>query len=69
MLKVKFVDIKNVFLLNGKNEKLIPEMHKGKLVYRVRGTSKRISYSTLVKKNANTLTQTHAEQHRPSSIP
>lgn len=41
--------MKNVYLLTPDLKKLIPEVYKSGLVYRIAGTSKRISYSRIKK--------------------
>ena len=37
------------YLLSPESKKLFPEVYKGKLVYRIKGSSKRISYQTIKK--------------------
>jgi hypothetical protein len=36
-----------VYLLSPELKKFLPEVYKGKLVYRIKGSSKRISYQTI----------------------
>ena len=48
-LKIGMFDFKNVYLLSPQLEKLLPEVYKGKLVYRIKSTSKRISYDSIKK--------------------
>jgi hypothetical protein len=42
-------DLKKVYLLSPQLQMLLPEVYKGKLVYRIKGTSKRISYNKIKK--------------------
>lgn len=46
-LNIGMFDVKNVYLLSESPIKLIPEVYKGKLVYRKRGSSKRISLTRI----------------------
>jgi hypothetical protein len=46
-LNIGMFDIKNVYLLSPKLIKLQPQVYKGKLVYREKGSAKRISYSRI----------------------
>lgn len=48
-LDVGVLDLKNVYILRPELKKLLPEVYKGKLVYRIQGSSKRISYSKIKK--------------------
>lgn len=48
-LNIGMSDLKNVYLLSPGLIKLIPEVYKAKLVFRLKGSSKRITYS-LIKK-------------------
>jgi hypothetical protein len=48
-LNIGMSDLKSVYLLSPELIKLIPEVYKAKLVYRLKGSSKRITYS-LIKK-------------------
>jgi len=46
-LQIGVCDIRNIYLLTPTLTKLLPEVYKGKLVYRIKGTSKRISYISI----------------------
>jgi len=48
-LNIGMFDLKNLYLLNPELMKLIPEVYKAKLVFRIPGSSKRISYSKIEK--------------------
>lgn len=48
-LNIGMLDWKNVYLLKPCLVKLIPEVYKGKFIYRISGSSKRISYSNIKK--------------------
>ena len=48
-LNIGMFDLKNVYLLSASAIKLIPEVYKAKLVFRIRGSSKRISYTQIKK--------------------
>lgn len=48
-LKVGMVDWKQVYLLHPKVIQLKPEVDKGRLVYRAKGASRRISYAQIKK--------------------
>ncbi|MDB5199253.1 MAG: hypothetical protein JWO92_1216 [Chitinophagaceae bacterium] len=49
-LNIGVVDLKNVYLISPTFQKLLREVYKGKLVFRIKGSSKRISYNR-IKKN------------------
>jgi hypothetical protein len=46
-VQVGMIDIKHVYLLSPVLTQLCPEVHKGKLVYRAKGSSRRISYDQI----------------------
>lgn len=48
-LDIAMSDWKNVYLIQPILIKLQPEVYRGKLIYRIRGTSKRISYNRIKK--------------------
>ncbi len=48
-LHIGMFDWKNVYLLSPAIVKLFPEVHKGILVYRIPGSSKRVSYNMIKK--------------------
>lgn len=48
-LNIGMSDWKNAYLLTPQLLKLIAEVYKGRLVYRIPGSSKRISYSNIKK--------------------
>jgi hypothetical protein len=48
-LQVGMVDIKHVYLLSPQLTPLRPEVYKGNLVYRAKGSSRRISYDQIKK--------------------
>ena len=48
-LNIGMSDWKNVYLLSPDLMKLSPEVHKGLLVYRIPGSSKRLSYNMIKK--------------------
>ena len=48
-LKIGMLDLKNVYVLSPQMQKLLPEVYKGKLIYRIKGSSKRISYNMIKK--------------------
>ena len=48
-LKIGMFGFKNVYLLSPQLEKLFSEIYKGKLVYRIKSTSKKISYDRIKK--------------------
>lgn len=48
-LQIGMVDSKHVYQFSPSFTPLLPETHRGKLVYRLRGSSRRISYD-MVKK-------------------
>ena len=47
LLKIGFSNWKTVYLLGNNPVRLYPEVHRGKLVYRVHGSHKRISYQQI----------------------
>ena len=46
-LKVGMVDIKQLYLLSPRPTQLRPEVYKGKLVYRAKGSTRRISFDQI----------------------
>jgi hypothetical protein len=48
-LKIGMIDLMTVYLLSPELKKFLPEVYKGKLVYRIKGSSKRVSYQTVKK--------------------
>ena len=48
-LQIGMVDIKEVYQLSPGFTQLCPEVYRGKLVYRAKGSSKRISYDEIKK--------------------
>ena len=48
-LNIGMADIRHVYLLKPLTTPLQPEVYRGKLVYRAKGSNKRISYSMLKK--------------------
>ncbi|MGG9971769.1 hypothetical protein ACQ33O_08235 [Ferruginibacter sp. SUN002] len=48
-LNIGLVNWKQVYILNPTVNELIPETDRGRLVYRVRGSSRRISYAKIKK--------------------
>jgi hypothetical protein len=48
-LNIGVKDLKTVYLLLPEPQKLLPQVYKGKLIYRIKGSSKRISYATIKK--------------------
>lgn len=48
-LNIAFRNWREVYLLAPDPIKLLPEVHRGKLVYRARGSGKRISYGRIRK--------------------
>ncbi len=47
--QIAFSNWKEMYLLNKEPILLIPELYQGKLVYRARGSAKRISYTSIKK--------------------
>jgi hypothetical protein len=48
-LNIALADWRNVYLLVPELKQLLPEVYRGKLVYRTLGSSKRISYDRIKK--------------------
>jgi hypothetical protein len=48
-LNIGVFDLKNVYSLRPQLQKMLPEVYKGRLVYRLKGSSKRISYQSIKK--------------------
>jgi hypothetical protein len=48
-LNIALTDWRQVYLIASELKQLLPEEYKGKLVYRARGSSKRISYERIKK--------------------
>lgn len=48
-LNIALKDWREVYLLTSAPQQLLPEVHRGKLVYRARGSGKRISYERIKK--------------------
>ncbi len=48
-LNIAMQDWRSVYLINDKVIRLLPEMYKGNLVYRIAGKSKRYSYAEIKK--------------------
>ncbi len=48
-LQIGLVNLKTVYLLKPKPTLLLAEVYRGKLVYRAKGSSKRISYDQIKK--------------------
>jgi hypothetical protein len=48
-LNIGLQDVKHVYLLNKESTVLFPEVYRGKLVYRAKGSNRRISYDQIKK--------------------
>jgi len=48
-LQIGLIDVRQAFLLSPSFTPLIPEVYKGNLVYRSKGSTKRISYRAIKK--------------------